>query len=271
MVQGRADDARPRLTRGRAGRGDGHPVRRGTQDPHQGRDDPRWQPAGVGGRQSSGYFRSHHGRISLVDRGGTRRTLVDRLPAGLDLDNGGSSAPPACGWPTVTRSTSRSGSATSPSATPHGARCRTRRACRRHFSARCGASASARRSTTSSTASRSTRRRTTQASPTAVKSGWGTPRGRARVRVLADFRDIYPGTPPNPVSASNPFGLLLLEDHFYLPDAGQNSLVRIDRETGRIRTIVHFSPVATRPPSSGRPSASPCPTASGSSRTDRRS
>ena len=29
---------------------------------------------------------------------------------------------------------------------------------------------------------------------------------RARIRVLADFRDLYPGTPPNPVSASNPFG-----------------------------------------------------------------
>ena len=38
-------------------------------------------------------FVAHHGRISLVDRGGARRTLIDRLPAGLDLDDGGSSGP----------------------------------------------------------------------------------------------------------------------------------------------------------------------------------
>lgn len=38
-------------------------------------------------------FVANHGRVSLVDRGGVRRTLIDRLPAGLDLDDGGSSGP----------------------------------------------------------------------------------------------------------------------------------------------------------------------------------
>jgi hypothetical protein len=73
----------------------------------------------------------------------------------------------------------------------------------------------------------------------------------AWVRVVADLRDLYPvpqpppPAPPNPnrVSGSNPFGLLRLGDDFYLPDAGQNSLVKIDRESGRAKTIVHFPPV----------------------------
>jgi hypothetical protein len=81
---------------------------------------------------------------------------------------------------------------------------------------------------------------------------------RALVRVLADLRDIYPGNPANPVSASNPFGLLLLGNRFYLPDAGQNSLVRIDRETGRIQTIVHFPPVRNTAPF-GPPVSQPVP------------
>jgi hypothetical protein len=74
---------------------------------------------------------------------------------------------------------------------------------------------------------------------------------RASVKVVADLRDLYPvpagppGAPPNPnkVSGSNPYGLARLGDDFYLPDAGQNSLVRIDRASGRIRTLLRFPPV----------------------------
>lgn len=50
----------------------------------------------------------------------------------------------------------------------------------------------------------------------------------------------------------------MLQDRLYLPDAGQNSLVRIDRATGRIRTIVHFPPVRNTAPF-GPPVSQPVP------------
>lgn len=76
----------------------------------------------------------------------------------------------------------------------------------------------------------------------------------AWVRVVADLRDLYPaGPPPNVVTGSNPFGLLRLGDDFYLPDAGQNSVVKIDRATGRAKTIVHFPGVPNPPPNPGPP------------------
>lgn len=85
----------------------------------------------------------------------------------------------------------------------------------------------------------------------------------ATIEVLADFRSLYPAAPPNIVSASNPFGLLFEKGSFYLPDAGQNSVVKIPVEVGRPQikmesghqqlkfsveaghpqTITHFPPV----------------------------
>lgn len=50
----------------------------------------------------------------------------------------------------------------------------------------------------------------------------------------------------------------MLQDRLYLPDAGQNSLVRIARATGRIRTIVHFPPVRNTAPF-GPPVSQPVP------------
>jgi hypothetical protein len=74
---------------------------------------------------------------------------------------------------------------------------------------------------------------------------------QARVRVVADLRDLYPvppdppGAPPNPnkVSGSNPFGLVQVGESFYVTDAAQNSFVKIARESGRIETLLHFPPV----------------------------
>lgn len=206
-------------------------------------------------------FASHHGRISLVDRSGARRTLVDRLPAGLDLDDSGSSGPTglwladrytlyvAIGIGDVTKRNAARGEVPNPAGL------------------------------SSALFSSLWRIRFSQevddlaegfaldpATHYAELADGGEVRlenasgERARVRVLADFRDLYPGTPPNPVSASNPFGLLLLEGRLYLPDAGQNSLVRVDRETGRMRTIVHFPAVTnTAFPTIGPPFSQPVP------------
>lgn len=68
---------------------------------------------------------------------------------------------------------------------------------------------------------------------------------RAWIRVIGDLRDLYPVPQPSvhKVSGSNPFGLVRLGEDVYLPDAGQNSIVRIDGESGRIQTLVRFPPV----------------------------
>ena len=189
-------------------------------------------------------FVAHHGRISLVDRGGARRTLIDRLPAGLDLDDGGSSGPSglwvadrftlyvAIGIGDVTKRNAARGEVPNPAGLSSAL-----------FSSlwRIRFSQEIDDVTDGFTLDPATHYgELADGGEVRLENASGE---RARIRVLADFRDIYPGTPPNPVSASNPFGLLLLGDRLYLPDAGQNSLVRIDRETGRIRTIVHFPPV----------------------------
>jgi len=191
-------------------------------------------------------FVVNHGRVSLVDRGGDRRTLLDRLPSGLDLEGFSGNGPTAL-WVAdrytlyvaigVGDATRRGGPPAFPEipnpAGPSSALLSS--LWRVRFSvpiddvgdvfaldpaAHYGVLADGREL------------RLVNASG-----------DRARIRVLADFRDLYPGAPPNVVSASNPFGLLLDEDRLYLPDAAQNSLVRVDRDTGRIETITHFPPV----------------------------
>ena len=204
-------------------------------------------------------FVANHGRISLVDRSGARLSLLERLPAGLDLDDGGSGGPSglwvadrytlyvAIGIGDVTKRNAARGEVPNPAGL------------------------------SSPLFSSVWRIRFSQAIDD-IADGFAldpaTHYGEladgaevrlvnasgesARIRVLADLRDIYPGTPPNPISASNPFGLLLLGDRLYLPDAGQNSLVRIGRETGRIRTIVHFPFVRNSLPF-GPPVSQPVP------------
>jgi hypothetical protein len=206
-------------------------------------------------------FLANHGRVSLVDRGGARRTLVDRLPAGLDLDDGGSLGPTglwvadrytlyvAIGIGDVTKRNAARGEVPNPAGL------------------------------SSALFSSLWRIRFSEEIDDLVDGFALDPAthygeladgreirlvnasgARARIRVLADFRDLYPGTPPNPVSASNPFGLLLLEGRFYLPDAGQNALVSVDGETGRIETLVHFPPVRnTSFPAIGPPMSQPVP------------
>jgi len=186
-------------------------------------------------------FVANHGRISLVDRAGTRRTLLGGLPSGLDLENNNPLGPTAIslsdrftlyvafGVGDVTKRNASGAEAANPAGP--------------------------------SSALFSSLWRVRFSRPVDDVSGFAVDPAahysvladgdelqlqndageRARILVLADLRDLYPGAPtPNPISASNPFGLLKLEDAFYLADGGQNSVVRVDRETGRIRTITHF-------------------------------
>ncbi len=204
-------------------------------------------------------FLANHGRISLVDRGGARLSLLERLPAGLDLDDGGSSGPTglwladrytlyvAIGIGDVTKRNAARGEVPNPAGLSSPLFSSVWRI---RFSQEIDDIAEGFVLDPATHYGELADGRDVQLVNAAGES--------ARIRVLADLRDLYPGTPPNPVSASNPFGLLLLGERLYLPDAGQNSLVRIDRATGRIRTIVHFPPVPNTTPI-GPPVSQPVP------------
>lgn len=68
---------------------------------------------------------------------------------------------------------------------------------------------------------------------------------RATVEVVADFRDfIYEANPnfPNHVRNSNPFAAAIHGDTLYLVNAGQNSIVAVDLNSGESTTVYRFAP-----------------------------
>lgn len=69
----------------------------------------------------------------------------------------------------------------------------------------------------------------------------------ARFNLLADFRDYIPDA-RNIIRASHPFGLRQVGDALFIIDAGYNSVVRVEIETGRARTIVNLPPVPNTQP-----------------------
>lgn len=66
---------------------------------------------------------------------------------------------------------------------------------------------------------------------------------RATVTLLADFRDFVPD-PNLIVRSSNPFGVAVADDQLYVVDASLNSVVRVDINTGRAQTFLTFPRVA---------------------------
>ena len=68
---------------------------------------------------------------------------------------------------------------------------------------------------------------------------------RATVELLADFRDYVPD-PNTIVRESDPFGLVLDakgDDTLYVVDAGMNSVVKVNIHTGRAQTLLSFAPL----------------------------
>ncbi len=64
----------------------------------------------------------------------------------------------------------------------------------------------------------------------------------ATVGLLTDFRD-YIRDPVTIVRSSNPFGMVLADDTLYVADASMNSVVRVDINCGRTQTLVTFPQV----------------------------
>lgn len=198
----------------------------------------------------AGPLGTNLGRVSLVERSGDRRTLLDKLPSGIELE-GAPSGPTGLwvsghdvlyleiGQGDVIKRGAGGGEVPNPEGLGSSL-----------FSSllriQFGDPIDCLRGRFELTAAQ--RQALADGRTVHMTNSFGE---RAWVNVVADLRDLYPvpagppGAPPNPnkVSGSNPYGLVRIGDAFYLPDAGQNSFVRIDRESGRIKTLLRFPPV----------------------------
>jgi hypothetical protein len=77
----------------------------------------------------------------------------------------------------------------------------------------------------------------------------------AAVQLLADFRDVVPD-PETIVRESNPYGLVVEGEAIYVADAGLNTVVRVDRATGRWQTLARIAPLPN--PAPGGPPVVDC-------------
>jgi hypothetical protein len=78
------------------------------------------------------------------------------------------------------------------------------------------------------------------------------------VRMVVNFPDFIVLTAPF-IAASNPFQLAALEDHLYVTDGGRNLVWDVDLETGSFSTLVSF-PKVTNPTPVGAPLIDAVPT-----------
>jgi len=66
------------------------------------------------------------------------------------------------------------------------------------------------------------------------------------MRMVANFPDYVPepvdGVPDN-VRQSNPFGIVAIDDHLYIPDASSNNLRVVDLPSGTFHTLTAFAPL----------------------------
>lgn len=84
--------------------------------------------------------------------------------------------------------------------------------------------------------------------------------GRATIELLADIRDIVPDA-RTIIRGSHPFGMVRDRNNIYVVDAGYNSIIRVNVNTGRMQTLTTFAPVPNpRFPQMGGPVTDAVPT-----------
>lgn len=84
---------------------------------------------------------------------------------------------------------------------------------------------------------------------------------RAEVALLANFQDFTPSA-TTIYKHSDPYAITFdpnSREYLYVVDAGQDSVVRIHRETGRMRTVLRIPPIPSSAP--GPPVSDPVPNA----------
>jgi hypothetical protein len=192
-------------------------------------------------------FVSHDGRVSIIDRSGSVRTLIGHLPSGLDLENASPSGPSAL-WLQGQRTlfiafspgdVQKRNAMNQAVPNPNGPSSALFSSIWRvRFSESVdwlGGTFELNRTTDYATLA--------DGKTVELTNDMGE---CAAIEVLADVRDIMRGG--NLVDASNPFGLLVAGDSVYFPDAGYNSVAAVNRLSGRIKTITHFPPVPNTAP-----------------------
>ncbi len=187
------------------------------------------------------------GRVSIVDRNGNRRTLLDGLPAGLAAPNLEPSGPEGLvlngntlyitiGIGDVVRAGSVPGTEVPNPNGPSSPILSSVMAV--HFDSSIDFLSS---SFTLSVADHFT---LADGFEVALQNNAGE---RVRIELLADFRD-YVRDPRTIVRPSHPFGLEFNGNAFYVPDAGQNTVLEVKIDSRRVQTRVRFAPLSNPTP-----------------------
>ena len=197
------------------------------------------------------------GRISIVDTGGTRRTLLDGLPSALN-DVGDASGPAgilirgrtlyvAIGVGDVTINGGGPGlnkpNPNGPSSPIFSSLLEI------HFSS------NVEKTTTGFTLTFANQQALANGETLTLSNSDGD---NITVRMVVNFPDFIVLTPPF-IAASNPFQLAAIEDHLYVTDGGRNLVWDVDLETGSFSTLVSF-PKITNPTPVGAPLIDAVPT-----------
>jgi hypothetical protein len=180
------------------------------------------------------------GRVSLVTRSGTRRTLLDHLPSGTDVTGGGSGPTAMTLHGQALAVAIGSGDAERRAAAPASV-----------FNS-AGMSSPLFSSvlvfdfnrdldvlTGTFSLTPELQRRIADGFGVDLEDGSG---GRVHVEQLAGFPNAVPD-PQVTYRFSNPWGMIAERGTVYLTDASMNALVRIDPNTGRWRRILYFPPI----------------------------
>lgn len=189
------------------------------------------------------------GRVSMVPRGGARRSLLENLPSGTEVTLAGGSGPSAMALrertlylAIGTGDAERSGAV--PGTTMHNPLGATSPLFSSILAIRFSADVDAIGGTFRMTADH--QRTLADGWDVELEDGAGA---TAQVSVLIRFRSSEPDA--NSIYRfSNPWGMALTEDGktLYVTDASQNVLARVDTATGRSQRLLRFAPVPNPTP-----------------------
>ncbi len=189
------------------------------------------------------------GRVSFVSRGGSRRSLIEGLPSGVEVTLAGGSGPSALALNGRTLYVAMGGGdaerrGTAPGTSMHN----PAGASSAIFATILEFRLSGDVDTLAGTFKLTPAQQTELADGASVDLDDGSG-AKAQVSILARF----PISEPDRILIyrfSNPWGMVVAEDGktLYVTDASQNSLARVDTATGRWQRIVRFGPVANPTP-----------------------
>jgi len=182
------------------------------------------------------------GRVSIVDRGGNRRTVIDGLPSGLAAPNNDPSGPAglagdgrtlfvAIGAGDVVRVGPRPGTEVPNPNGPSSPILSSVLAV--HFEP------SVDFLTNGFTLTLADQFTLADGFDVTLTNAAGE---RARIELLADFRDFVPDT-RTIVRVSNPFGIAFNGNELYVADASQNTALEVKIDARRVQTRVRFAPL----------------------------